>query len=232
MEVVYIDVLKNEVSTARQTYTWINDNYYQYENTDSGFNRTMEVDNFGLVVNYPGIWRRIKSKSAFENVLSSKELSPSVQQDADLYGWLIGSWKAEVMDYMEDGSKVIQSGEWHFSRVLEGRAIQDVWIVPTRESRYEISKGNRYGTSIRVYDTSTKKWNLTWFNPVTGAFNRLEGTRDNSDLVHFGTDENGNKIRWSFRKIKEDSFHWTGEISTDGGNTWMLQAEFFCTRSQ
>lgn len=232
MEVVYIDVLKNEVSTAHQTYTYISDNHYQYANMDSGFSRTMEVDSFGLVVNYPGIWRRIEYKTAFENVLPSTSPSPSIPEEADIYGWLIGSWKAEVIDYRDDGSKLVQSGEWHFSRALEGRAIQDVWIVPSRGSRDEITTGNRYGTSIRVYDSITKKWNLTWCNPVTGAFDILAGTKEDADLLHIGKDENGNTIRWSFREIKEDSFHWTGEISTDGGNTWKLQAEFFCTRSE
>jgi len=52
-----------------------------------------------------------------------------------MYDGLIGSWDAEVVDHLPDGTDRRQSAETHFARVLEGRAVPERWIVPTRASR-------------------------------------------------------------------------------------------------
>jgi hypothetical protein len=152
-----------------------------------------------------------------------------------LYEPLVGSWRVEVVDYAEDGSKRTQVGEWHFAWVLEGRAIQDVFVVPLRSQRKagEVpGPGNRCGTSIRVYDPRADVWHVTWNNPVTGAFNRLVGRRAGDDIVQEGRDDNGAFIRWSFREITPRSFHWLGEDSKDDGKTWHLAVEFFARRME
>ena len=84
----------------------------------------------------------------FCEVLPSEVISPDLNQSADIYGWLIGSWSVDVTDYDLGDSPRKSKGEWHFSRVLEGRAIQDVFIVPIRGSREGVDKeSNRYGTT-------------------------------------------------------------------------------------
>lgn len=40
----------------------------------------------------------------------------------------------------------------------------------------------------------------------------------------------GSLMRWSFVDTTPDSFTWRGELSTDGGATWRLEAEFFGRR--
>jgi hypothetical protein len=47
-----------------------------------------------------------------------------------LYGWLIGSRKMDAVIYRDNGPAYQGKGEIYFGWVLEGRAIQDVWIVP------------------------------------------------------------------------------------------------------
>ena len=58
------------------------------------------------------------------------------------YGWLIGRWVMDATVYRDDGGRHQGPGEIHFGWVLEGRAVQDVWILP----------GVFYGTTLRVYD--------------------------------------------------------------------------------
>jgi hypothetical protein len=72
----------------------------------------------------------------------------------DPYGWLVGSWDLDVTGYRDDGSIRRRPGEWHFGRVLEGRAIRDAWIVPPREARPgdATANANFYGTTLRTYD--------------------------------------------------------------------------------
>jgi hypothetical protein len=125
-------------------------------------------------------------------------------------------------------------GEWHFAWVLEGRAIQDVFLVPARGQRRAgeaPGPGNRYGSSIRVFDPREAVWHVTWVNPVTGAHNRLVGRQVGSEIVQEGVEPDGSRIRWSFREITPASFHWLGEDSTDEGQTWRLVVEFFARRA-
>jgi hypothetical protein len=167
----------------------------------------------------------------FCEVLPSDVISPDLSQNADLYGWLIGSWEVDVTDFDLDKSPHKTKGEWHFSRVLEGRAIQDVFIVPIRNTREGIGKeGNRYGTTVRYYDPKIDAWHITWFNPVRAVKNELIARRKGNDIVQEGKLDDSTLMRWSFVDIKPDSFRWLGESSNDGGKTWVLGAEFLAKR--
>ncbi len=174
-----------------------------------------------------------QSYSSILQVLGSPTRSDELTDQEDIYGWLIGGWEAAVYDYAADGTARESSGEWHFGRVLEGRAIQDVWIAPPRSQRSDknLSKqNNRYGTSLRVYDREISAWRITWFNPVTGARNDLIGRRQGADIVQEGITADGRKIRWSFKDITPTSFRWLGESLEPDGKTWRLEAEFRARR--
>jgi hypothetical protein len=174
-----------------------------------------------------------QSHSSLLQALGSSARSNELTDQEDIYGWLIGGWEATVYDYAEDGTANESSGEWYFGRVLEGRAIQDVWIAPPRSQRRDktLSKQyNRYGTSLRVYDRDTGAWRVTWFNPVTGVRNDLVGRRQGADIIQEGLAADGHKIRWSFKDITPMSFRWLGEYLESDGKTWRLQAEFRARR--
>jgi hypothetical protein len=174
-----------------------------------------------------------QSYSSLLQVLGSSARSNEITDQEDIYGWLIGGWEADVYDYSSDGTAHKSSGEWHFGRVLEGRAIQDVWIAPPRSQRNAktLSKQyNRYGTSLRVYDREIGAWRVTWFNPVSGARNDLVGRRQGADIIQEGTSADGRRIRWSFKDITPTSFRWLGESLEPDGKTWRLEAEFRARR--
>lgn len=148
-----------------------------------------------------------------------------------LYDWLIGSWNLTMFDY-KDGNKLKTEGECFFTWVLEGRAIQDVWIAPKRSERTSMmpKTNNRYGTSLRFYDASNNSWRIHWFNPVSGAINQLFAKKVGDDIVQEGKDGEWNLIRWSFVDIETNSFRWIGERSFDNGKLWKIEAEFFGKR--
>ncbi|HXX31785.1 MAG TPA: hypothetical protein VEJ89_13875 [Myxococcaceae bacterium] len=172
--------------------------------------------------------------SGLLEVLPSAGPSPELGEAAGVYGWLVGSWITRAIDYLPDGQTREAEGEWHFGWVLEGRAVQDVWICPRRSLRGPgLSKaGNRYGTTLRVYDQGLKAWRVTWINPVTGMRNDLVGLRRGADIVQEGADPEGHPIRWVFTDIRPGAFRWYGERSIDGGKTWRLEVEFFARRSE
>lgn len=168
------------------------------------------------------------------DALTAAERLPGRGESRDLYDGLIGSWDAEVVDHLPDGTDRRQSAEMHFAWVLEGRALQDLWIVPARRERNPpespAAPGNRYGTTLRVYDPALDAWRITWSNPVTGAETHLVGRRVGSQVVQTGADADGRLVRWVFPEIRPDSFHWRGEKSEDGGKSWSCDTEFFARR--
>lgn len=171
-------------------------------------------------------------QSDFAQALMAKGPAAQLGDAASVYGWLIGSWNVRVIDYEGDGTKHESTGEWYFSWVLEGRAVQDVWISPPRPERNSSppQPGNRYGTSLRVYDASIQAWRVTWINPVSGAHDELIGRRKGNDIVQEGRDREGNPMRWVFTDITRNAFRWYGERTLDGGKTWRVETEFFGRR--
>lgn len=170
-----------------------------------------------------------------ESILFSAGRAPEIAAEDDLYGWLVGSWALDVIDYDRQGGKRTGAGEVHFAWALEGRAIQDVWIMPPRSERsagatYSIN--NRYGTTLRVYDPASRIWRVTWINPVTGVHNVFTASRQGDQIVQQGiNDANGALMRWRFTDIRPDAFHWLGEESRDEAKTWGVGAEFFARRT-
>jgi len=138
-----------------------------------------------------------------------------------LYGWLIGDWDMDCTVHRDDGSVYKERGEIHFGWVLEGRAIQDVWILP----------GAFHGTTLRVYDPELDAWHILWNDPLKQYYVRQIGRARGKDIVQDGKLEDGTLTRWSFTEITPNSFHWLGERSHDAGASWHLQAEFFARRT-
>ncbi|SAL20790.1 transcriptional regulator [Caballeronia peredens] len=61
IRVAYVRVPELSVSAVEQAYTCLEPNHrYRYEGLDTGFTAEITVDADGLVVDYPGLFRRVK----------------------------------------------------------------------------------------------------------------------------------------------------------------------------
>jgi hypothetical protein len=158
--------------------------------------------------------------SSFIAALHSTGPAPDRAAKLGLYGWLIGQWEMDAIVHGDDGIEHRGTGEVHFGWVLEGRAIQDVWVLP----------GVFYGTTLRVYDPGLDAWHILWSDPMRQFYTRQIGRARGDDIVQEGKDDAGDLVRWSFTHIEPDSFRWLGERSRDSGSTWHLQAEFNARR--
>jgi hypothetical protein len=159
--------------------------------------------------------------------LAAAGRSDEIPEDQDVYGWLIGSWELDVVGYDDQGNVTHSTGEAHFAWVLQGRAVQDVFINPRRSDRGPTSPkfANWYGTTIRIYDSAIQAWRVNWFNPHDGIRAELIGRRHGTNILQEGKFPDGTTIRWTFSDITENSYRWRGErLESDG--TWRLQVEF------
>ncbi len=70
LKVVYITVPELEVHTMQQRYSClehrVDGGIYRYESLGSGFTRDLVVDAQGLVIDYPGIWKRVAPDSVLQ----------------------------------------------------------------------------------------------------------------------------------------------------------------------
>ena len=138
-----------------------------------------------------------------------------------LYGWLVGQWSFTGWIQPATAAKHDIRGEIHAGWVLEGRALQDVWIVP----------GFFYGTTLRVYDPGLDAWHIIWSDPLRQSYSRQIGRASGNNIVQDGANLNGTKTRWSFVDRADDSFRWLGERLVEP-DIWLLEAEFFVRRTR
>ena len=169
----------------------------------------------------------------FHTVLAASGRSPEIPDSADVYGWLCGSWELDVLRYRAiDVTGRGMKGEVHAGWVLEGRAVQDVWIMPRSSERSANTDTtmNMFGTTLRSWDPTIQAWRISWTNPVVGHREDQIGRWSGSDIVQMGTRADGTQTRWTFTEITPDSFHWLGEALSPDGRTWVLEGEFRAER--
>ena len=125
-----------------------------------------------------------------------------------------------------DGAIQTWTGEIHFGWVLEGRAIQDVWIRPRRPA-----PPTMYGTTLRIFDPGIGGWRIIWADPLNQDYSHQIARAEGKDIVQTGDDSRGLKTRWRFTEITANSFHWTGEERSSDGDPWQVTYEHFARRT-
>jgi hypothetical protein len=172
----------------------------------------------------------------FPDVLHAAQAPADRAGKMGLYGWLVGSWDMDVTAFEPGGAKHEGRGEIHAGWVLEGRAIQDVWMIPPRAMRQNNPPpmpvtGNWYGTTLRIYDPGIDAWHIVWSDPATQFYAQQIGRADGRDIVQEGRHASGALLRWRFTDIAANSFRWRGEHSADDGANWQLQVDIFARRT-
>jgi hypothetical protein len=139
---------------------------------------------------------------------------------AAVFDRFIGTWDCEFSIHRDDGTVERFSGELLFGWVMDGWAIQDLWIgFP------EAGKPRSMVTTLRAFDPRANIWRVVSVAPSRGEMILLEGAAIGDRILLNGKDSDGSLLRWSFNDIRADFFTWRGEISRDGGKTWQLQEE-------
>jgi hypothetical protein len=165
-------------------------------------------------------------REAMITTLAATSPNPVLGDEAQTFDRLVGRWDADFSFRKDDGTVSHKKGEILFRWVMDGHAIQDLWIgYPTAEH-----KERTIGTTFRFFDTKSKQWRIVFVNPQYNYMVTAQGGREGDRIVLRGTDSDGLPFRWTFSEIKPDFFHWQGEKSYDGGKTWKLEEDHHMKR--
>ena len=154
-----------------------------------------------------------------ELVTSGPRIVPGEPPEARLFDRVAGSWNVDYTNIADDGKRDKARGQLLVGWVLDGRALQDVWIQFPKpgEDRF-------IGTTLRFYDADRKKWRVTWVSAIANAVTLLEGSEEDGRIALYNDSPKG-RTRWTFSNITDRTFVWQGELSTDGGKTWRMRED-------
>ena len=139
----------------------------------------------------------------FINALCSNTRNERIPEEYDFFGCLIGEWNIMWNDHLEDAEPRKVKGEWIFSRVLDGTAVQDLFIVPSREECLINKQPNaEYGTTLRIFNPETMAWDI--FYGCMGEAIRLTARKVGKEIIL--TENTTEKMRYVFSDIVTSSF--------------------------
>ncbi|MCM1578358.1 MAG: hypothetical protein NC078_06130 [Ruminococcus sp.] len=149
-------------------------------------------------------------------------VSDIIPQGYDRYAPLIGDWDFDYYDgYNGSESKTLRQvkGEWLFRKVLEGSAVQDIFICPSRPERQtKPQKDGEYGTAIRRFDFGEKCRKMFC---CTKDYNiHVTWQKEQDRLV--GTVSENPDNRFIFSEITENSFHWQNIVVRENGSSEVI----------
>ena len=151
----------------------------------------------------------------------------SLTNEAKTLGRVIGAWDVEYLDYLKDGTASHRTGTFVVEWVLDGRAVQDLWIVDSTAA----GKEREVYSTLYYFEPKSRLWHATFVDPEHASVMSFRGGAEGDDRFVLETqDTTGKSNRWSFNELRPDSFVWRDEQSVDGGQTWQLKSEYHMRR--
>src|SRR5205814_10106456 len=101
--------------------------------------------------------RRADRRGAMVAVLPAQAPHPSLGHHADLFGRFVGTWDADYSFIAQDGSIRHSRGEVLFGWILDGYALQDIFLSYPKPGSTDERK---MVTGVRFVDPKTDKWTV------------------------------------------------------------------------
>lgn len=165
------------------------------------------------------------AQTTFPALLADKP-DPAHRDQLMLFGQFIGDWDFNGIEYHDDGQRPTDKGEIQFRWVLQGTAVQDLWIETERSDSVPMING----TTLRSYDPKTDSWNVFWTDPGLDFTVMLKGRKVGNEIIMTSTTADGKPMRWILSDITANSFHWHAEKLA--GKRWRTFDEVWARRKR
>lgn len=132
------------------------------------------------------------------------------------FDFWIGEWEAF-------GVKGAKAGDSKISVILDSCVILEEWTSANAQ------QGLIYtGKSFNSYNAATKQWQQTWTDNTGNTTEFLRGEGSNGKIIYYADKVTGSKgetfmRRLTFTRLSEDKVRQFGELSNDGGKTWIVE---------
>jgi hypothetical protein len=163
------------------------------------------------------------------DVFTADAPRPELADRLGVFAPLIGSWSLRVEDVGPDGAVEVSDGEWHFGWALDGRALADVWLSPSRAARADGARDGEWGLSLRFWDERLGAYRSTWHGPLKGWVIPFTARPTGDGLVLEG-ERDGVRLNWIFSELTPTSFRWRAEEAEPGAD-FRVRQRFFATRA-
>src|ERR1051325_10720285 len=132
------------------------------------------------------------------SVLTAQGPHRTLGRDADLFGRFVGTWDANYSFIAADGSVRRKRGEVLFGWILDGHALEDIFLT------YPDSTGDerKMVAGIRWVNPKTGRWTLAFVAPTFGVVQKMEGGAEGDRIVLRGRDSTGTLLRWALHDTR------------------------------
>jgi hypothetical protein len=152
----------------------------------------------------------------------------SLSGQAKAFARLVGAWDVAYTDITKAGKTRHRTGELTFGWVMDGRVLQDLWVVNPADT----SKEREVYTDLFYFEPKSGIWRAATVDPYAASVATFVGSEvGDSRIVLESHDLEPSEIhRWSFNDISPDSLVFRDEASNDDGRTWRLKSEYHMKR--
>src|SRR5438094_9891966 len=123
-------------------------------------------------------------KRAMIKALEAPGPHPSLGDQARVFDRIAGTWDCDYSFRLDDGTVRHSKGELLVGWILDGRAVQDLFITYPANGEHE----RRIGTTIRFFDTALKQWRIIFISPQFNYVVTVQGGLEGDSIVPRRTD--------------------------------------------
>jgi hypothetical protein len=157
--------------------------------------------------------------------LETSDPDPDLKEKLMLFGQFVGNWKFDCTWLLPNNIKVEGEGEVSFGWILQGTAIQDVWIA--KANNFSVKSPQNppriFGTTLRLYDQKINAWQCIYFAPKSDAVLSFIAQKKGKEIVLESKTLLENPEKWIYSEITPSSFQWRSEHTQNNGKTWSVK---------
>lgn len=162
----------------------------------------------------------------FETALVSPGKNSLIPEEDNWFGPLVGTWDIEWVDGHGTEHERHVKGEWDFFMGSGRHGRPGCVHLPFPGGPEDQNLAGRRLRHDDQNSTIPSNGHGTFYG-VAGESTRLEARKEGARIVL--TEITGQKMKWIFSELTENTFHWRN-MATEDGMHWFLQGEAFAAR--
>jgi hypothetical protein len=165
-------------------------------------------------------------RNYFASSLMSDRPAASLSSSDDWYGQFAGEWDAAWTSAAGTPDARMIQGEWNFSWINGGEALQDLLSLPYL---WEAAKaGSIRATTVRTFNKQSGAWEGV--RVQGGRVFPFSASRNRDGNIYESFNDGSLIVTWIYYNVTPEGFQVTVNETADGGRNYRLTAEIWAKR--